>query len=464
MAQIISDKKVFSLSEVTGSIRKSLSERYTSTFWVKAEMNKLNFYKHSGHCYPELLEKKDGRVIAQMRSVLWSSDYIRINEQFLKVLKEPLKDGINILFEASISFDAVHGITLRIHAMEPTFTLGDLELEKSESIVKLQSEGLFGQNKQLPLPLLPLRIAVISVETSKGYADFCKTLTENPYGFRFFLRLYPALLQGEKAVPSILSQLERIQRVARHFDAVSIIRGGGGEVGLSCYNHYELAKSIATFPLPVLTGIGHATNITVSEMVSHTYGITPTAVAEVLLNRVRAFSEQLHHCKEAVFSTTKLLGHEQALLMRLGQWVSMQSKEQLRHQALLLERLSHQLSRTVSNRIQRDQKNLREHRQGLIQARILVRNDGYELSRLKSRLEDIGLRKLHEQQSQLQQIQNSLRLLDPHEVIKRGYSMTLHKGKVLTGIAGLRDGELIETLLPDGIIESQITHIKPTKS
>jgi exodeoxyribonuclease VII large subunit len=464
MSEIIADKKVFALSEVTNSIKKTISERYTSTFWVKAEMNKLNFYRHSGHCYPELLEKKDGRVVAQMRAILWSSDYLRINEQFIRLLKEPLKDGINIMFEASISFDPVHGITIRIHNMEPAFTLGDLELEKSESIRRLKAEGIFDQNKQLSLPMLPMRVAVISVETSKGYADFKKTLEDNPFRFRFFLRLYPALLQGEKAVPSIRSQLDRIRNLAHHFDAVAIIRGGGGEVGLSCYNHYDLAKSIADFPLPVLTGIGHATNITVSEMVSHTYGITPTAVAEVLLNKARDFAEKLKRCTEVVYAVPELLQEESEALDLLAKAISQNSLQQLKSTHLSLERLSNNLGRTVSSRIHRESEAINEKQSALAQSKMLTMQSLFSMEHLSKRLSELSVRRFHEANSSLSQLEHALRLLDPQEVVKRGYSLTLHKGKVLKSIRDIQEGAVIETLIADGQFESSITKIKNNQS
>src|SRR5690606_34833838 len=195
-------------------------------------------------------------------------------------------------------YDPVHGISLRILDVDAGFTLGDLEREKQETIAKLKEEGIYHQNKQLPFPLLPARIAIISVETSKGYADFLKIMDHNDYGYRFFHFLFPSLLQGERAVEAMLAQLRRIRKVQKHFDVVAIIRGGGGEVGLSCYNDYRLAKAIATFPLPVLTGIGHATNETVAEMVAYTNGITPTKIAEYLIRVFNDFSFPLEKASD----------------------------------------------------------------------------------------------------------------------------------------------------------------------
>ena len=270
MPEVINDRQIFSLLEVTRSIQKTIAERYKSSYWIKAELNKLNYYRQSGHCYPELVEKQNGKIVAQIRSNLWKDDYLKIDNNFKRVLNETLKDGIKILFLASISFHPEYGLNLRIIDIDPSFTLGDLEKEKQETIKKLKDEDLFNKNKLLILPTLPQRIAIISVETSKGYADFLQVFEQanKSWRYKFFHMLFPSLLQGDNAVPSIIKQLNRIKKVINHFDVVAIVRGGGGDIGLSCYNNYNLAKEVALFPIPVITGIGHATNETVTEMIS----------------------------------------------------------------------------------------------------------------------------------------------------------------------------------------------------
>jgi exodeoxyribonuclease VII large subunit len=212
MPETIDDKKVFSLLEVTKSIQKTIENRYNSSFWVQAEMSKLNHYSHSGHCYPELVEKKDGKVMAQMKANLWKDDYIEINNKFKKILKEPLKDGIKILFLATITFHPEYGLALRIIDIDPSYTLGDMEKEKQETIERMKREGIYNQNKILKIPLLPQRIAIISVETSKGYSDFIDVIDKNPWNYKFFHFLFPSLLQGEKAIGSMTNQLIRIKK------------------------------------------------------------------------------------------------------------------------------------------------------------------------------------------------------------------------------------------------------------
>ncbi|MDP9041131.1 MAG: exodeoxyribonuclease VII large subunit, partial [Bacteroidota bacterium] len=303
MPEFVNNKPVYTLLEVTRSIRKTIADRYKTPVWVKAELNKLNYYRQSGHCFPELVEKQEGNVLAQMRATIWKDDFILINREFQRVLQEPLKDGIKILFLATISFDPTHGLSLRIMAIDPSFTLGDLEREKQETILKLKNENLYDRNKSLHLAMLPQRIAVISVESSKGYADFIKIVGATVQRYRLFHLLFPSLLQGEKAVGSIMVQLNRISRVKDHFDLVVIVRGGGDDIGLSCYNDYRLAKAIAEFPLPVLTGIGHSTNETVCEMISYSNAITPTKLAEWLLQKFHDFREPVEAAQKTITDT-----------------------------------------------------------------------------------------------------------------------------------------------------------------
>src|SRR5699024_9699764 len=223
MSETVDDKQVFSLLQVTRSVQRTIAQRYARTYWIKAEMNKLNHYTHSGHAYPDLVEKKDGKIVAEMRGTIWRSTYQRINKEFIKYLGEPLKDGISLVFEASITYHPMYGVGLNIVDIDVSFVLGELEKEKKESIAKLKKEGLFDKNKQLPFPLVPKRIAIISVETSKGLSDFYNIIRKNPWGYKLEYTLFPSLLQGDKSIASILNQLAAIRSQVESFDVLIII-------------------------------------------------------------------------------------------------------------------------------------------------------------------------------------------------------------------------------------------------
>lgn len=435
------DRRYFSLLQVAQSIEKTLKGRYGSRFWVKAEVNKLNYYKHSGHCYPDLVEKRGDKVLAQMRSIIWSRDFNRINQRFLEIVKEPLKDGVKILFLAEITFNPVHGLSLQIHDIDPSFTLGDLEREKQETIQRLQKENLFDLNRQKKIPLLPQRIAVISVETSKGYADYMKVLEENEWGYAFFNMLFPSILQGEKAIQGIRMQLKRIARVKHHFDVVAIIRGGGGEVGLSSFNTYELACAIAEFPLPVLTGIGHATNQTVVEMIACYNGITPTKLAEALIQKFHNFSVPVKNAQERVVD-------------RARQFI-LDNQSRLAAEVKLFQSVT-------SNRLASGASRLNELQQTLaLNAGFALARHGQALEVEQEALGNTSLRFIKATDSELSNAAKHLALLDPRNVLQRGFTLTLLRGKALTRATDAQPGDHLQTLTAEGSILSEVKSIQP---
>lgn len=418
MPELIQNKTIFSLLEVSKSIQKTLAERYKSLYWIKAEMNKLNHYTHSGHCYPELVEKQDGKVVAEIRSTLWKADFTRINNNFLKIAQEPLREGITMLFQASISYDPMYGLSLRIVDIDPTFTLGELEKEKLDSIRKLKEEGIYEANKSIPFPMLPKKLAIISVETSKGLSDFYKIINQNPWGYKLECTLFPALLQGDKSIPSIINQLAVISDKIAEFDVVAIIRGGGGEVGLSSYNNYLLAKAIAIFPIPILTGIGHSTNYTVSEMVAYKNAITPSELADFLIQKFHNFSVPIEKAAEGI---------QQLILTRFKE-----ERNFLSQMATHIQWVGKRELQTARTNIQ--------HMQQELGALIKLR--------------------FYEHKTALAHTERIIQLSDPRRLLKQGFSITKVNGKLLQSLDQLSPGDLIQTILEDGEIISTVTHKK----
>jgi exodeoxyribonuclease VII large subunit len=436
MAEKVSDRTVFSLLEVTKSIQKTLNERYKSSFWVKAEMNKLNFYKHSGHCYPELVEKKDGKVIAQSKSYIWKDDYFRINDKFVDVLNEPLKDGIKILFQAKVTFDPAHGLSLWIMDIDPSYTLGDLEREKQETISRLKKENIFDRNKTLNFPLLPQRIAIISVETSKGYADFIKVIGTNSWGYKFFHSLFPSLLQGDNAVQSIIEQLNKIKEVRHHFDVVAIIRGGGGDIGLSCFNNYQLSREIALFPIPVITGIGHATNETVAEMIAFANAITPTKLAEYFLQKFHNFAVPVRNAERKIFEKSiRLIGEEKIRFVA---------------EMKLFRSVTDNMLLSNNNDLKTFKTNIVKSVMTFCSVKKLM------IAQLKERLQLQSVLKTKNALMELNGIEKNVANMSPANVLKRGYSITLLNGKSVKNIVQVKNGDVLNTIVHEGNIVSTV--------
>jgi exodeoxyribonuclease VII large subunit len=452
----MTEKKIYSLKEIAESIQRAVSQWYSRSYWIKAEMTKLNLYTHSGHCYPDLVEKEDDKVVAQMRATLWSNDFQRINQQFLEVTREPLKDGISILMNAMIRFHPVYGLSLEIHDIDPRFTLGELAKRKQETILKLKAEGIFERNKVLELPLLPQRIAVISVETSKGYADFLNEIEGNPWGYKFFHMLFPSLLQGDEAIKSIMGQLERVRKVKSHFDAVAIIRGGGGDVGLSCYDDFRLAKEVALFPIPVLTGIGHSTNETVVQMVAHRNTITPTALAQYLIQQFHNYVVPLRENQRLIIETGRQLvkDHKNNLLSQTRLFKSIS--------AISLGDSTGSLIRMANQVFYQFREMVNIHAQALSNTLGIIRkmpllileSQKAIISELVKSSEKSLSHQLMIESNKISGLENQVRALDPQNVLQRGFSITRKKGKALNQSKELKGGDLLETEFYDGKVTS----------
>ncbi len=386
------DRKIFYLSEITDSLEINIRKIYPNSFWVRAEISKLNLYKYSGHAYPELVEKQGGKIVSQIRSIIWQKDFQRINAKFLQIVNEPLKDGIGIVCRARLSFSSVYGLSLIIEDMDPMVTLGELEREKQNCISRLKKENIWTLNKEKTLTILPQRLAIISVASSKGYSDFMQTIEENNHGFAFFTHLFPSLLQGDGASIQIREALSVIEVVKDYFDCVLIIRGGGGDIGLSCYNDYMLCHKIASFPLPVLTGIGHSTNETVAEMVSFANFITPTALGDFIINRFISFEQNMENIKQAIIKNTNI-------------FVENKKKDLLHNTELIMM---------------------------------------------------AGKTMLEKEKIALQTMEKLSQVLDPINVLQRGYSITKIEGKIIKSVSEVKQKDNITTIVTDGEFGSTI--------
>lgn len=457
--------KIFTLKQVVGSIRKTLEDRYHQTYWVKAEMHKLNRFP-SGHCFPELLQKEDGKIVAQISGSIWKHNYERINQRFISVVKEPLKEDTTLLLNVKISFHELYGLSLQILDIDPSYALGELQKERQETLKRLQKDGIIARNQGLSFPLLPKRIAVISAESSKGLSDFQQVINNNQWGYKFFTMLFPAYLQGDQAVRTIVAQLKQIERVKHHFDAVVIVRGGGGEVGLSCYNNYELCKEIATFSLPVLTGIGHSTNMTVAEMIAFRNAITPTELGDFLLQAFHSFSVPISDASK------NILVHSRALLSEAKYNLKKQSSEFNNGVTRAVSNNNHRLFRTSQKLLMNAKAALQNSEQGLQRfehnvssfSSVVFREHNHLLTTLNNQLPTQAKITIEGNKNKLDRLVQSVRLLDPQNVLKRGFSITTLNGKTLGESNRPNSGEKITTRTATFTLESEVSSISKTEN
>lgn len=431
--------KTFTLSELTYIIRESITSSLPDSYWVVAEIASLRV-NQKGHCYLELVDKDDDRVAARIDANIWAYDYRKLSLKFIKETGEFLKEGMKVLLLATVNFHEIYGLSLNIIDIDPAYTLGDMALKKKEIIARLQKEGLMELNKSLPLPLVPQSIAVVSSPTAAGYEDFISHIEGNIYGYKFRVRLFQAIMQGDEAEASVINALREIIRQKESFDITVIIRGGGSQMELSCFDGYGLASEIARFPLPVITGIGHERDDTVSDLVAHTRMKTPTAVADFIISGVRSFEERVIDCRR------RLVRH---------------SEHFLKDEAYRLKNVLLKLANSVVKLIAKHTGKI-----NLIRYTIKPVNNAYierrrsKLLSVQKKLQSLTAMRLAEYINRLNRIEQAVHYLDPAKVLKRGYSITYFDGKILKNIDSLKKGDIIKTSLCYGTIASKVEDVE----
>jgi len=408
-----------SLSELLGQVKGVLEKELPNHYWLIAEIME---FRENRHCYLELIEKSEENdsLLAKVRATIWASRYAMLRPFFETSTGTQLKSGIKILCKVSVEFHPLYGLSLNVTDIDPSYTLGDLARQKQEVIQRLRKEGVYDMNKEIPFPLVPQRIAVISSETAAGYGDFADTIKNNRHGFHFQTTLFPALMQGDEAPGSITTAMELIYESEADFDCVVLIRGGGSKADLESFNHYDLAYFITQFPLPVITGIGHERDESVADMVAHHGLKTPTAVAEFLVDHILAFEFRLSSLLDRLSASVRIrVQSDLSRLERYGEGLLHLSKGSLFRQSEQIRQSDELLRRAVAMQLEKK---------------------GNYLTLLEKRNE----------------------LVDPGNILKRGYSMTLLEGKSISSIKNIKPGSLLETRLHKGNIISKVEHTSKT--
>jgi exodeoxyribonuclease VII large subunit len=442
-----------SLSELNALVGEAISNALPGTYWVRAETSDVRVNASSGHCYLEFIDRDDssGQIVAKSRGTVWARTFQLLKPYFEQETGQAFKSGLKVLVKVSVGFHELYGYSLHVHDIDPSYTLGDLVKRRKDIIRRLQEEGIFGLNKELPFPLLPQRIAVITSPTAAGYEDFTDQLLSNKAAFPFYIKLFPAVMQGEKTEESIIDALDRLFPYADLFDAVVIIRGGGSTSELSCFDSYSLAANCAQFPLPVITGIGHERDDTVVDMVAHTRMKTPTAVASFLIECMGREAECLQDlesriCAEATERTARektvlqmlatkfpvmVTGHIERHRSRLHAMTAHLSTlpQGIRHRAENLDAVSPRIRRAVHTAL----------------SKYAARMDGIPFH-LRSACEAVvsGHRRKMELEEQY------IKMASPGYILTRGYTLTVKDGKIVKHAADLSAGDEISIKFADG--------------
>ena len=425
-----------SLVELNGLVRKSIRVCLPDEYWVQAELSDVRS-NYSGHCYLEFVQKdtKSNALVAKARGIIWNNVYQLLKPYFERETGQAFVSGIKVLVKVTVDFHELYGYSLTVVDIDPTYTLGDMVRRRKEILRRLDADGILTMNKELELPELLQRIAVISSPTAAGYGDFCNQLVHNAFGFVFYPKLFPAVMQGDQVEASIISALDRIYDSGVSWDVVVIIRGGGATSDLSGFDTYDLAAHCAQFPVPIITGIGHERDDTVIDLISHTRVKTPTAAAEFLINHQRQTAEHLEDL--AAFFTEAVpdrIRQEKERLERCVARIPSQVRMRLQRESFRQERFAKRLEMAWQTRLVREQ---------------------YRLQ-VEQRLAVAAVRKLEQERHRLELLEQRVQAASPDVLLKRGYSLTLKDGKAVTDVAQLQAGDEVETRLARGTFRSKV--------
>lgn len=407
------------LSELNRQVKDAIRDHLPETYWMRAETSDVR-RNRNGHCYLEFIEKDriTQSIIAKARGVIWSNVFQMLFSYFENETGQQFTSGINVLVRVSVEFHELYGYSLTVVDIDPSFTMGEIARNRQLVLKKLEEEGVLALNRELVLPELANRIAVISSPTAAGYEDFCNQLENNSGGLLFYTKLFPAIMQGDRSEASIIAALEKVFQYRELFDAVTIIRGGGATSDLSCFDSYLLATNVAQFPLPVISGIGHERDVTVLDIVAHTRAKTPTAVAEFFVAHLTTTATHLISLEERVVSASESrLIKEQTDLLSLSKELVHQSSLMIQREVATVQHLSGKMKYGV---------------------RHLIQHQSYILENRAQFVE----------------------MVLPENVLRRGYTLTLKNGKIVTSLHDLSVDDTIETRFRDGLTTSVVTRIE----
>ncbi len=471
-----------SLSELNNQIKAQLDDAFPALMWIKAEISELN-NNRTGHCYLELVEVNEltKEVVARCRATIWSYTFRMLKPYFETTTGQAFSEGLKVLVQAKVEFHPVYGLSLNIRDIDPSYTMGDMARKRREIILQLEEDGVLDMNKELELPLVPQRIAIISSPTAAGLQDFQNQLADNAYHIHFYTKLFPAIMQGKDAAASIIIALEQIFQYEYFFDVVVIIRGGGAQIDLASFDHYELAYHITQLPIPVITGIGHDKDETAVDLVAHTKLKTPTAVAEFLIGGAAAFEQMLDELKERfVTEVEERLQTEKEYLQRTLQNMRQGVRQIVGQENNRFELTNLKLERSVPSFLKSKKQQLQQHKYQVeklgtgqlgeqkhqldrkldnlyffIQRQFRIKRN--QLGQSQQELKIRGKNNLKVQHNKLLHFEGQVRLVDPENVLKRGYSLTYKNGQLIKSVGNLYIGDELVTQLADGKVTSKLT-------
>ncbi len=455
-----------SLFELSKKIKDALDNSFPFSEWVVAEISELK-ENRAGHCYLELAEKDENssKPKAKVRAIIWSWTYRMIKPFFETSTNRTLSEGIKVLINCDVNYHPVYGLSLTIKDIDPTFTIGDIEQQKQQTINTLIADGVYEMNKALHLPVLPKRVAIISSPTAAGFQDFIHQLDGNTEGYSIEHELFPAIMQGDRGEDSIIDALNKVYESPKTWDLVVIIRGGGSQIDLGCFDEYLLASHIAQFPIPVITGIGHEKDVSVADLVAHTSLKTPTAVAEFLLEFFDDAENWLLDSKDKFRASVErtITNNKQSISQILNRFAPLITKSASKEK-MFLQRSALIGQEAIRKNISTKLNKTDFYKQKIeVAALNLIKQKQEQAKYYDKWVINQPVKQINQNTNKLLYLERTANALNPLEVLKRGYSITRVNGTAIKNSEVVNTNDILETTLAQGKVISSVKNTIKTK-
>lgn len=455
--------EVLTISKLNDQISKVLLETFHDPVWVTAEINHISLNR-SGHCYLELIDKNENsdNITAQARGTIWANTFRMLKPYFEQTTGQAFTEGIKVLIKTKVNFHKLYGLSLNILDIDPSYTLGDLARKRKEILNKLEATGMMELNKSHTLPVAIKKIAVISSESAAGYEDFMNELKHNEYNYKFDCKLFEAFMQGSKTESSVLNALNSINDEIENFDVVAVLRGGGSKADLSAFDNFEIASYIMQFPIPVFTGIGHERDESVCDIVANLSLKTPTATADFIVSHNRNFEERIESIFDSVHDYAAEFFSDNKLLIRdISTKISLAVPKIIKNQNEILNKISYH-SHIKAKRFLQSKENFLNNKTHLLKtlspSKIIQKRE--QLNNLQHWLGNSPISMIRHKKAELERYSQLIRITDPKQVLKRGYSITSINGKAMKSASQISSGSILQTKLYNGIVFSKVERIK----
>lgn len=462
------------LSELTGRIQQAITNTFANqAWWIVADVTNYSFYHQRGYHYFDLVEKDEhtSDIKAKVAAVAWDTGGSKIKD-FERITGQLFRNDINVLIKVGVNYHHVYGLQITLLDIDTNFTIGLLEQQKQATLNRLLAENpefirkvgdrYITKNNLLPLKPVLQKIAVVTSSNSAGYQDFKHSLDNNRFGYRFTVDNYFTVVQGETNAELVQQRLIDIFNSGIEYDAVIMIRGGGAQTDFLIFDTYRLGRTVARFPIPIITGIGHQKNETIVDQMAHTPVKTPTKAAEFIIAHNKAFEDDVIGMQKSILIKTQQLfsAHFQSL-SALNTAIINKYRDILSHQKDSLAYYNQVLVNNTRSVLLNKQHDLMGVSGRILsKPQMLVANKRNDLDNLVANIRAFSRIYFQNKHATLSHQETVFRLVSPANILKRGFALVYSDDKIITNASSLKKGSDIKVLLADTTLNATVTSKK----